>query len=188
VCGERCPWIAPLCDRCEAELAGRIGGRVAAGGLDAGWAATRYEGVPRELIGALKFRGRLPLARRAAEAIAAGAPPDLLAGAIVPVPAAPWRLRARGHDPAEEIALALSALTALPFEPALARSTGPRQVGRRRSERLRDPPIVRCVDRAPLRTVLLDDVVTTGATLAACARALRSAGAQRVVAAAFARA
>lgn len=188
VCGERCNWSEVLCRRCEAGLGGTVGSQVPVPGLDDAWAAARYEGIARELVGALKFRGRLSLARRAAEAIAAGAPPDLLDGAIVPVPPAPWRLRLRGHDPAEEIAFALATLTRMPFRPALARSSGPRQVGRRRVDRLADPPAVRSVEEAPPRSVLVDDVVTTGATLAACARALRLAGAERVVAVAFTRA
>lgn len=178
----------PLCDRCEVKLERASGGRVAVPGSEAAWAACRYEGVARDLVAALKFRGRLALARRAAEAIAAAAPADLLDGAIVPVPPAPWRLRRRGHDPAEEIALALAILTQLPFRPTLARSSGPRQVGRRRADRLADPPVVHVVEGVPARAVLVDDVVTTGATLAACARGLRSAGAGRVVAVAFARA
>jgi predicted amidophosphoribosyltransferase len=157
-------------------------------GLDAAWAATRYEGVARDLVGALKFRGLLPLAARAADAIAAGAPADLLHGAVVPVPPAPWRLRLRGHDPAEEIGVTLATRTRLPFRPTLARSSGPRQVGRRRADRLADPPDVRAIADAPPRAILVDDVVTSGATLAACARALRGAGSERVVAVAFARA
>ena len=109
-------------------------------GLDAAWAATRYEGTARDLVAALKFRGRLRLARRAAAAIAERAPAALLAGAIVPVPAAPWRLRVRGHDPAEEIAFALADLTRLEFRPCLARSSGPRQVGAYSTDRSdRDP-------------------------------------------------
>jgi predicted amidophosphoribosyltransferase len=157
-------------------------------GLDAAWAATRYEGAARALVAALKFRGRLPLARRAAEAIAGRAPPDLLRGSVIPVPPAPWRLRVRGHDPAEEIAHALASLACLPFSPMLARSSGPRQVGRPRAARLADPPEVRLVTPPPRRAVLVDDVVTTGATLGACARELRRGGAERVVAVIFARA
>jgi predicted amidophosphoribosyltransferase len=188
VCGARCSWREPLCDGCEGKIARAGSSQPVVPGVDAAWCAAPYEGAARDLVAALKFASRLALARRAAAAIAATAPPDLLGGEVVPVPPAPWRLRRRGHDPAEEIAFALARLTELPFRPVLARTTGPRQVGRRRADRLADPPAVRLVAAPPRRAVLLDDVITTGATLGACARALRAGGAQRVVAAAFARA
>jgi predicted amidophosphoribosyltransferase len=156
--------------------------------LDGAWCAARYDGISRELVAALKFGRRLPLARRAAEAILAAAPEALLDGAVVPVPPAPWRLRLRGHDPAEEIAFALAAIGGLSFEPCLARANGPRQVGRRRAARLADPPRVRLTGRPPDPALLVDDVMTTGATLRACARAIRHGGANRVVALVFARA
>jgi predicted amidophosphoribosyltransferase len=109
------------------------------------------------------------------------------AAVIVPVPASRSRLRARGIDPAEEIATALASLIASPLARCLVREDGPTQVGRARGERLRDPPRVHARAVPPPRVLLVDDVLTTGATLAACATALRAAGASRVTAVTFAR-
>jgi predicted amidophosphoribosyltransferase len=155
-------------------------------GSDGAWAAAPYEGAARKLVAALKFSGRLRLAELAAELIAAGAPPALLDGSLVPVPAASWRRRRRGFDPAERIALSLARRTGLALAPCLERSNGPRQVGRGRAARLADPPRVRAAGPVPVRAILVDDVATTGATLRACAGALRSAGSERVVALSFA--
>ena len=151
-------------------------------GLDEVWSAAPYEGAARRLVGALKFGSRVALAEEAAALIAARAPADLLNGSIVPVPPAPLRRRRRGFDPAEALAAALAKGTDLGLVPCLARSQSPRQVGRRRAERLADPPRVRAVSPAPTNALLVDDVMTTGATLAACAEALRCAGSGRVAA------
>jgi predicted amidophosphoribosyltransferase len=139
-------------------------------------------------VAALKFRSLLTVADLIARLIAQRAPPEMLAGELVPVPPAPSRLRRRGFDPAEEIARRLAAQTGLPHRPCLARADGPRQVGRPRGVRLASAPTVRVASAAPDRAVLVDDVQTTGATLSACAAALRRAGARRVVAVTFARA
>ena len=69
----------------------------------------------------------------------------------------------------------------------LARRGAGRQVGRRRAERLGSPPRIEAPAAVPRSVLLVDDVLTTGATLSACARALREAGALRVVAVTFAR-
>ena len=178
---------AVLCEICESGLRGLAPCLTAIPGLDATWSAAPYEGVVRHLVVALKFKARLPLAKRAGAVIAERAPANLLEGTIVPVPPAPARRRWRGFDAAEAIAAALSAEVALPMAPCMRRSQGRRQVGRRRAARLASPPRVRLAKSPPSTAVLVDDVVTTGATIAACARALRSGGCGRVVALTFAR-
>jgi predicted amidophosphoribosyltransferase len=186
VCGAGCELRRRLCGRCEASLHELSPVLTAVPGIDETWSAAPYDGVARRLIGALKFGARIALAEEAAALIARRAPPGLLAGAVVPVPPAPLRHRRRGFDPAQALAAALATRTDLPLVPCLARPQSPRQVGRRRAERLADPPRVRVVAAAPSRVLLVDDVTTTGATLGACAEALRSAATARVVAVTFA--
>jgi predicted amidophosphoribosyltransferase len=186
VCGLECALRAELCEGCETCLGRLAPCSTAVPGLDATWSATPYEGVARDLVVALKFKARLPLAKRAGAVITARAPAGLLAGVVVPVPPAPARRRWRGFDAAEAIAATLSAQTGLPLRPCLRRSQGRRQVGRPRSDRLASPPRVRLAGLSPAAAVLVDDVVTTGATLGACAWALRSGGCDRVVALTFA--
>lgn len=157
-------------------------------GLDAVRAAFPHEGVARELVVALKFRRLLPVAGLIAELVAQRAPAGLLTGTLVPVPVPAARLRRRGFDPAEEIAMRLAQLTGMACGHCLRRADGGRQVGRSRAQRIAQPPMVRASDRAPADAVLVDDVLTTGATLTACARALRAAGAETVSAITFARA
>ncbi len=94
----------------------------------------------------------------------------------------------RGFDPAELIATELARRTGNPLSHCLARDHGRRQVGRSRSERLEGGPRVQATAKGPLAAILVDDVVTTGTTLAACANALRQAGSETVLALAFAHA
>jgi predicted amidophosphoribosyltransferase len=115
------------------------------------------------------------------------APSGLLSGTVVPVPTTRLRALQRGFDPAAEIAAALAKLTGAPLRPCLGRSGGGRQVGRRRAQRIGHPPQVHPRGEVPRSVLLVDDVLTTGATLSACARALRGAGAIRVCAVTFTR-
>jgi predicted amidophosphoribosyltransferase len=143
-------------------------------------------------VAALKFRGHLPVVDLMAAQIAATAPTGLLAApaVLVPVPAAAGRRRARGFDQAEQLARALGRRTGLPRHAPLRRhGPGVRQVGASRTARLAPDRLnVVATGRAPVHPVLVDDVHTTGATLRACAAALRSAGAQRVACVTYARA
>jgi predicted amidophosphoribosyltransferase len=157
-------------------------------GVDLAVAASPFDGVGRRLVHAIKYARRLSLADAAAAAMLAGLPRHESSDAVVPVPAGPWRRLWRGFDPAEELAVAVSVRAGLPLADCLRRSGGRRQVGRRRADRLADPPRVRTAGKGPAAALLVDDVWTTGATLAACAAALREAGTNRVIALALARA
>jgi predicted amidophosphoribosyltransferase len=188
-CRRTLPWLpAACCERCAMPLpCGRCPARAAP--FDAAWAAVAYEGPARDALHALKFARARPLADVMAAQIAAGAPPGLLAGTVVAVPAHPGRRRARGYDPAELLARALARRTGLPLERVLRRGGGSaRQLGAPRHVR-RTPGrlAIAAVAPAPRAVLLVDDVHTTGATLAACAAVLRRAGAQRVVAVTWAR-
>jgi predicted amidophosphoribosyltransferase len=143
--------------------------------------------VARDLVTALKFRRLLPVAELMAERIHWLAPGALLSGAIVPVPTARLRSFTRGFDPAAELAAALARQTGLPLSPCLSRRGGGRQVGRRRAARIGHPPVIHARGPAPRSVLLVDDVLTTGATLSSCASALRSAGSVRVAAITFSR-
>jgi ComF family protein len=188
VCAQPCGEEGPLCRRCRAALA-RVRSSVEPGppGIGLCCAVGPYEGVLRRLVGAIKFGRRTALVEWASEPLAR-IYRERLGGELVAVPADPLRWRWRGFDPAEELALALAARTGRPLRTCLRRAAGRRQAGHSRRERLAEAPRVRAVSVVPDRAVLIDDVHTTGATLAACAGALRSAGCRKVDALTLARA
>jgi ComF family protein len=178
-----------LCSRCRGSLHRLAAEPVWLSGVRV-WAPVAYSGPARDLVGALKFRGALGVADAMAAQIAANAPPELLAGVtLVPVPLHPRRLRSRGYNQAAAIAAALASRTGLELADCLAR-TGPalRQVGRHRAERRAGPAgAIEVRGPAPPRALLVDDVVTTGATLAACRAALAGTGSTEAAAVVFAR-
>ena len=187
VCGAGCSTDDLLCCRCTREIAESPGGPVPVPGVDAAGAATAYEGAARHLVAALKFGRRLALAQAAADAIASSMPGSRPGSVLVPVPPDPLRHRLRGFDAAHELAKALGRRLGHPVLPSLQRSHSRRQVGRPRADRLTGPAVKALAEAPPVAT-LVDDVITTGSTLAACAAALRAGGSEEVLALAFARA
>jgi predicted amidophosphoribosyltransferase len=92
------------------------------------------------------------------------------------------RQRERGFDHAELLARAVARRMGVRCRRLLVRSSGPAQTGRDAAERRGDPPCFTLRSRrVPATIVLVDDVVTTGATLSAAARTLRLGGAELVI-------
>lgn len=114
--------------------------------------------------------------------------------AVVPVPLDQGRMRERGYNQAELIAKPLARLLGIPFRSYLLLRTRPRPNQLRLTRRERWETVrgayathkTAQVDK--LRVLLVDDVFTTGATLDACSRALKGAGAAQVVGLTVARA
>jgi predicted amidophosphoribosyltransferase len=163
-------------------------------GVDRITSCADHEGVPRELLAAYKFRHLTGLAGLIAGFMADVAGPVAEGGMLVQVPPARLRTWLRGFDPVAALADEISVLTGVPppSEAVLVRRGSGRQRGRGRSGRLADPPDIRPAEGAARRlggreVLLVDDVMTTGATLSAAAGALRKAGASRVFALTFTR-
>lgn len=187
---------APLCDRLGLPLPyGGEGIQISAAAAadppvyDRARAVAAFDGVMRDLIHGFKYSDRQEPRRLMARwMVSAGA--ELLADAdmLVPVPLTRWRLIRRQFNQSALLAKEVGRLSRVAFAPDLlarVRTTrsqvglslearrrnvaGAFAVPRRKAERLRG-----------MRVLLVDDVITTGATVSACARALKAAGAARV--------
>jgi ComF family protein len=190
-CTRALPWLPRRgCPRCG--LARHRRGCPAAGAAFArAWAPLAYQGVARDLVAALKFRGALPVAALMAAHMAANLPADVraaLPAGLVPVPPHSGRRRRRGFDPAAELTAALAVRLGRPVHPCLRRRDRESQLGATRAQRRRAGRLsIEVRAPPPAHALLVDDVHTTGATLDACARALRSGGCEEVTAITYAR-
>lgn len=154
---------------------------------------TEYDGLAKDLLWALKFDRAQAAAdiigRSLAAAYRSVTPADAL---IVPVPTAAKRVRKRGYDQAVLIARSYARHTNCQYLPALLRYGAQEQKGadrdRRRQQLAGAFRLKRRKDIAGRRIILVDDVVTTGASLEAAAATLKSGGAKTVAGLAFARA
>ena len=194
---------APVCDACGAPLEYDMGAAALCSAchgrrprFDRARAACLYDEASRDLILKFKHADRTDLAPLFAHWIARAAA-DVIADAeaVIPVPLHPTRLLSRRYNQAAEIARALARLTGLDYFPdALIRSRPTRSqggqsgAGRRRNVAGAFATAPRWRGRVEgRRLLLLDDVLTTGATAEGCARALKAAGAARVDVAVIAR-
>jgi ComF family protein len=151
-------------------------------GFDAAYSFGAYEGVLRELIHLYKYGRVRTLARPLSGWLAQALPRDEAFDAAVPVPLY-WRRRLqRGFNQAELLARGLSRRTGIPVVTALGRvRPTPTQAGLSTSARRQNvAKAFRARDVQGKRILLIDDVMTTGATAASCALALKQAGARRV--------
>lgn len=198
-CWRETPFLAePLCDQCGAPfdhepMATAPPDRIVCERCERrpppwrrGRAAILYDGAGRDLVLALKHADRTDIARPMARWMArVGAPLLESADALVPVPLH-WRRRLRRrYNQSAEIARVLSRLSGAPLDLSALTRRRPTtsQDGKTAVERRRNVSDAFHVTRrgaarlADRRVLLIDDVLTTGATAGACARALLEAGA-----------
>jgi predicted amidophosphoribosyltransferase len=186
----RCPGCGargrPFCDGCRATL--RAAPRYAPPPPVSWWTACfAYEGVARELIARATYRDersalRFAVPHLAAASARAPSPVDL----VTWIPASRARERAHGVDHGELLARAVAREMGLPGRRLFTRAPGPAQTGRDAQAR-REGPDLRLVAAPPATVLVVDDVATTGGSLATAARLLRTAAANSVFAATLAR-
>ena len=174
----------PLCDDCRDDLRPAPTRQVVAGVTV--WSGLPFLGAPARVIRALKEEGRTALAAAVAPALAAavaahGRDPAVI---LVPLPTSRAAMRRRGFRTVELVARR-GGLRVVPLLRPVRVTADQR--GLSRDERARNVAgSLRAVGATGRRVVVLDDVVTTGATLAEAVRALRHAGAEIVGAATIA--
>jgi predicted amidophosphoribosyltransferase len=170
--------VAAVCPRCTARLP-RPARAPAPPGLD-GWAAPfAYQGVARELVARVKYRNQ----RQAVAWLADGLSvllDQVSVDVVTWAPTTSEHRRRRGFDHGEVLARAVARRLGRPARGLLGRGPGPPQTGRDARHRRASPPVFSCLTSLPsgLAVLVVDDVVTTGATLRAATAALREVGAR----------
>lgn len=188
-CRDALPWNSPACPRCALPLPVPApccrDCRQRPPPLHGAHAALRYAAPVDRLLPGFKFHRNLAAGRLLAEAMATRFAALPRPEALLPVPLHHGRLRRRGYDQALELARPLAGALDLPLLPGAlrrVRATRPQSEldGAARARNLRGAFVVDTAAPLPRHVVLVDDVMTTGATLYAAARALRRTGVARV--------
>lgn len=174
---------APICTTCRFALLGRAPDDEAHGVIS----ALAFTGRVRDVLLGLKYRNRRAVGRHLGGVLVnrlleLGAYRDI--DVVTWAPTSPAHRRERGFDQGELLARVVARQLGVPCRRLLERPAGSvSQVGRSRTERLDGPRFRARPNLAGRRVLVVDDVVTTGATLRAAAGALRSSGAAPVLAA-----
>ena len=183
----------PVCLRCGQPSFRGLECRLCAGwpeGLSRARSAVWLEDSARDAVHQLKYEGWSRAAVAMADAMQ-GLDPLTGRVSLIPVPLGGARQRARGYNQSERIAAALGARAGVPVRSDLLRRVRETRTQTALTPEARHANVALAFRSEPvngLELVLVDDVFTTGATLAAAAAALMSAGAKRVEAVTFARA
>ena len=153
-------------------------------------AVTSYEDIGQELIKRLKFEGDQEAGRLCAQYMAEHAQAQNY-DIVVAATTTPARRRQRGYDQAELLAREVARRLRVPYVRALVRVKNVHQIGMDKATRAMQARglyvAVKTGQLSGARVLLIDDVVTTGATLASAKNTLLEAGAQSVETLAFAR-
>lgn len=154
------------------------------------WIATPYRDIAKELVYRLKFARAKSAARLIAQLLEDSVP-YLPANTVVTyIPTATNRVRQRGYDQARLIAQAFAKQRSLQCAPLLIRHGQSRQVGADRKHRINQAignySVIDQKRVQDAQILLIDDILTTGATVESAARVLKKAGAKVVNAAVFA--
>lgn len=194
-CVRDLPWLGACCVRCAVPLAhaGTCGECLRAPpACDGATAAFEYRFPIDRLIHRFKFRGDLAIGRWLGEQLAARVRSLAMPDVIVAPALAPRALRERGFNQAVELARPVGRALGIPVEPAAlrkVRETAPQRTLGRRSRQANLRGAYTCeLDMRGARVAIVDDVITTGATVGTAAEAIRRAGATSVQAWAAARA
>lgn len=144
-----------------------------------------FDGLLQDLVQRFKYRSELALARPLAELLVeAVLARDLQPDLVIPVPLSLERLRSRGFDHTWLLASPVASALGVPLEAALSRADGrPPQVGlplEQREDNVAGVFSASGPAQEDAHVLLVDDVITTGATCADAVRALRDAGAASV--------
>lgn len=154
------------------------------------WVAASYEGIAKNLVYKLKFGRANAAAGPVSQAISEQLPRLNKKVLVTHIPTANQRIRLRGYDQAQLIAKAVAQEKGWLYVPLLVRTSAKRQLGASKKEREKQLEHAFVAQNKRFlkgaQVLLIDDVVTTGATLESAAKTLKESGVKTVDAAVFA--